>query len=62
MWRVLMKRLRFLLRPGRVEHDIEREVAFHLDMEAGERVQTGMSPGFGGGRQAYNPTAPHDWK
>jgi putative ABC transport system permease protein len=42
VWRVLMKRLRFLLRPGRVEHDIEREVAFHLDMEARERAQTGM--------------------
>jgi predicted permease len=43
MWRVLMKRLRFLLRPGRIERDVEREVAFHLDMETRERAERGMS-------------------
>jgi putative ABC transport system permease protein len=43
MWRALMKRLRFLLRPGRVEHDIDREVSFHLEMETQERARAGMT-------------------
>ena len=43
MFRVLMKRLRLLLRPGKIERDIDREVSFHLDMEERERVRSGMS-------------------
>src|SRR5215510_1043035 len=43
MWRVMMKRLRFLLRPGNVERDIDREVSFHLEMEERERAHNGMS-------------------
>src|SRR5262245_10618221 len=43
MWQALMKRLRFLLRPETVERDIDREVSFHLEMEARERAHNGMS-------------------
>jgi predicted permease len=43
MWRVLIKRLRFLLKPGRLERDIDRETSFHLHMEARERAQNGLS-------------------
>ena len=43
MFRVLMKRLSLLLRPRKIERDIDREVSFHLDMEERERVLSGMS-------------------
>src|SRR5262245_31535877 len=42
MWRVLMKRIRFLLQARKIERDIDREVKFHLDMEARDRAESGM--------------------
>src|SRR5262245_21424511 len=43
MWRVLMKRIRFLLQARKVERDIDREVKFHLEMEARNRAESGMT-------------------
>lgn len=36
--------MRSLLRPGRVDDEIAREIAFHLEMEAKARGEAGLSP------------------
>ncbi len=41
---VLSLRLRTLFRRARVEHDLNRELAFHLDQQARENISHGMSP------------------
>ncbi|MGE3343541.1 MAG: ABC transporter permease [Vicinamibacterales bacterium] len=42
--RGLWQRVRSLLRPGRVDDEIAREIAFHLEMEAKARGEAGLSP------------------
>ncbi len=39
-----LHRLRNALRPGRLERDIRRELAFHVEERAGELEQDGLSP------------------
>jgi putative ABC transport system permease protein len=42
--RVLLSRLVNLLRRGRMETDLDRELRFHLQMETDRLLQTGMTP------------------
>ena len=44
MMRRLSTRLRSLVTRGRMEHDLDRELAFHLDMLTDQNVRAGMSP------------------
>ena len=37
-------RLRAVFAPGRMEREMDEEMAFHLEMEAGKHVREGMSP------------------
>jgi len=39
-----IKRLSASLRPHKLEHDLERELDFHLDMRVGEKTAMGASP------------------
>lgn len=40
----IWQRVRSLLRPGRVDADIRREIQFHLEMEAEHRAAAGLPP------------------
>lgn len=40
----LKLRMRALLRPGRVAQELDEELAFHLEREAGRLVEDGMAP------------------
>lgn len=56
----LRYRLRALLHAGRHARDAERELRFHLDLEAAQREHDGAAPGeaeFGARRQLGNRTA-----
>ena len=44
MWRRVARGLRPLWRRGRMEHEMEAELRFHLEREAEENVRRGMSP------------------
>lgn len=41
---VIMARLRGLIRHGQLEHDLDEELRFHLDMQAEDNRNAGMSP------------------
>jgi hypothetical protein len=41
MLRNLFHRLRASLRRGKVEHEMERELRFHLEMETAENIRRG---------------------
>lgn len=43
MFRKLFHRMRASLRRGKVEHEMERELRFHLEMETAENLRRGMS-------------------
>src|SRR5260370_29567017 len=42
--RVLWRRLSGLLRKGNLEHDMDDEFDFHLQMEIAENIRRGMNP------------------
>jgi hypothetical protein len=42
--RVLLQRLRGLFRQGAMEHDLDGELQFHLQMEIGENLRKGVTP------------------
>jgi putative ABC transport system permease protein len=42
--RVLLQRLRGLFRQGAMEHDLDEELRFHLQMEIDENLRKGMTP------------------
>src|SRR5262245_27291531 len=41
----LIRQLRFMLHRNRSEKDLQREIRFHIDMEASEHVENGMVAG-----------------
>jgi|HubBroStandDraft_1064217.scaffolds.fasta_scaffold11134_3 predicted permease len=43
-WDILRMRLRSLLRPKRVEEDLDKELRFHLAQQTDENLATGMPP------------------
>ena len=40
----LKLRARALLRPNRVEHELDEELAFHIEREASKLIDEGMTP------------------
>ena len=45
MWRLLRTRLTSVISRRRLEHELDRELAFHLDMLTEQHVRAGMAPG-----------------
>jgi hypothetical protein len=43
--RRLLRRLRDLARGRRLDHDVDDEIRFHIEMQTAELVRQGMSPG-----------------
>ena len=44
MWRPILNKLRFLIRPGQIDRDIAEEIDFHQKMLEAQHVEDGLTP------------------